>query len=247
MGEEKKFFNKDQLVHIASRAVDERKIFQDRNDCLRFVFQLYVANIGTPKTNIAKKNINYYAEALLKGEQVDNQNLIADTHKPFVYIIDFSLVVNHYHLYILVNTENSIPQFIMRLNAGFAKYFNLKHNRKGALFGSRYKSVLINSDFQADAVSRYVSVVNPLDVYQPGWREAGLSDPDAGMRFLENYEFSSFPDKIGKRKSLILAPLEILKKYSFLQDDKNETGDYKNFIKEFLKEKTKDFPNIIFE
>jgi hypothetical protein len=71
---------------------------------------------------------------------------------------------------LLPAVENSVPFFVQKLNNGFAKYFNLKHHRKGTLFGDRYKSVVVGTEFQSDAVSRYVSIINPLDVFQPGWR-----------------------------------------------------------------------------
>ncbi|MDI6602798.1 MAG: hypothetical protein QME57_01600 [Patescibacteria group bacterium] len=72
--------------------------------------------------------------------------------------------------------------------------------------------MIIKTDFQSDAVSRYVSIINPLDVFQPGWRERGLKDWKKAFDFLKEYEFSSFPDKIGLRKSKILAEKEILEK-----------------------------------
>src|SRR4030042_1049071 len=115
------FFEKDQPVHIISRAVEEREIFKEED--------------------------------------------------------------NYYHFQLVPNSENSIPQYMKKVNGGFAKYFNLKHNRRGALFGSRYKSVPIRTDFQSDAVTRYISVMNVLDVYQPGWREKGLHDWEGAFKF----------------------------------------------------------------
>ncbi len=244
----KDFFEKDQLVHLISRAVDERKIFQNRDDCLRFMFQLYIANIGAPKHNFERGKINKITEQLLRGGEITESDFITDRHEPFIYIIDFSLVMTHYHLYAIVNIENSVADFIGRLNNGFAKYFNLKHNRKGALFGSRYKGVLINSDFQADAVSRYVSVINPLDVYQPGWRERGIENYHKALDFLETYEFSSFPDRIGKRKSKILTPAEVTEKY--LPENNIKSEDYKSFVENFLQKNAKeeyDFNSLNFE
>jgi hypothetical protein len=96
----------------------------------------------------------------------------------------------------------------------------------------------VGTEFQSDAVSRYVSIINPLDVFQPGWRENGLKDWEEAFRFLENYQFSSFPDKIGKRNSLILAPKEILERYSILYQDKEEC---RKFVEEFLKQKSSPF------
>jgi len=225
---------KDQPFHVISRAVEERKIFADLADCYRFIFQLHAANIGSPRPNTSRIDVAKVAQSLLHGERVAN-DFIAQEHSPLVHILDFCLNVTHYHLHILPNAPNNMPLFIKKLNGNFAKYFNLKHGRTGALFSSRYKSVPIETDFQSDAVSRYVSITNPLDMHQPGWRENGLLDQGKALEFLQNYQFSSFPDKIGIRKAGILAPAEILERYG--------VKDYPNFVKDFLQQKLV-MPNI---
>ena len=228
-------FEKGQPVHIISRAVDERKIFNNEVDCFRYIFQIYAANIGKPAHVIWRQDIIKIAQAVLRGEEVSSRFIIKE-HKPLVHFLDFSLVVNHNHFYLVPNITNSVPVFMKKLNNGFAQYFNLKYHRKGALFNGPYRAVIIKDQSQSDAVSRYVSVINPLDVFRPGWREEGLRNPNEAFNFLENYQFSSFPDKIGKRKSKILAPPEILEKYITISPVK--TNDYKEFVEEFLKERS---------
>src|SRR3989344_1158813 len=226
-------FQKDQPFHIIARAVDERKIFVEDADCYRFIFQMQAANIGKPAINLRRANVVNFAKALLCGDETTD-NLITKEHDPLVHILDFCLNVTHYHFYLLPTSENSMSLFMKKLNGGFAKYFNLKYNRKGTLFGSRYKSIPIETDFQLDAIGRYISIINPLDIYQYGWRENGLTDKEKALEFLKNYQFSSFPDKIGQRKSKILATEELLQKYSL---NENSYKDYGDFIKDFLEER----------
>ena len=228
------FFEKNQPVHIVSRAVEGIRIFEKEENCYRFVFHFWATNCGRRNPNIRGKDIIKAGQALLEGEEIPS-NFIIEKHPPLVYLLDFSLVINHDHLYLLPNIENSIPSFIQRSKNGFAKYYNLKHNRKGTLFGDRYKSILVETEFQSDAVSRYVSIINPLDVFQPDWREKGLKNREEAFDFLKSYPFSSFPDKIGARRSKILAPPEILEKYSILYRDKAECQKY---VEEFLKQKS---------
>ncbi len=227
------FFEKNQPFHIVSHAVEEVKIFREEEDCYRFIFHFQAANLGRRNSNVRGKDIIKAGESLLQGEEISSKFIIKE-HPPLVYLLDFSLVINHNHFYLLPNVENSVPLLMQKLNNGFAKYLNLKHGRKGALFGSRYKSIIVKTEFQSDAVSRYVSVINPLDVFQPGWREKGLKSWEKAFEFLKNYQFSSFPDKVGQRNAKILAPKEILEKYSFQSENKEE---YQKFIKEFLKQK----------
>lgn len=236
-------FEKDQLFHITSRAVDERKIFEQEDDNYRFIFQIYAANIGKPGLNLWKKDTVKAAKDLLNGNDLSSR-LVIKEHSPLVDILDFSLNVTHYHFYLKSNIEGGVPLFIKKLNGGFAMFFNFKHGRKGTLFSGRYKSISVDNENQADAVSRYVAIVNPLDVYQPGWRENGIKDWRGANKFLEEYEFSSFPDKIGRRKSKILASQEILQEYSFL--NKLSHDDYSEFVKDFLKEKLSTYNNASF-
>jgi len=227
-------FEKGQPVHVISRAVDERKIFTNRADCYRFIFQIYAANIGKPNFNTRRTNVSKAAQSLLRGEEISDDFIIKE-HPPLVNILDFALNITHYHFRLLPSAENSMPIFMHKLNMGFAKYFNSKYCRKGSLFSSRYKTIPIESDFQSDAVSRYISVINPLDIYQPGWRENGLANIQKAIQFLEDYEFSSFPDKINKRRSKILADEEVLDKWCTQYNSKE---NYLKFVKEFLKQRT---------
>lgn len=237
-------FEINKPVHITSRALIN--IFREKDDCYRFIFQFFAANLGRRGTNIFAKDAVKAGEALLRGENIP-QKFIIKEHPPMVDLIDFSLVANHYHFYLLPNSENAIPTLIRKLNNGFAKFFNITHSRKDAVFGSRYKDVVINNDRQSYIVTRYISIINPLDVFQPGWREEGLKNWQKAKEFLENYEFSSFLDRMGKRNAKILAPAEILEQHSF---GVSSTGreEYREFVEEFLKERQdKDFLSLSLE
>lgn len=227
-------FEISQPVHIISRAVEERRIFNNEEDCFRFIFQAHAINVGKPVRNLWRQDVIKAARALLEGEEVSSKFIIKE-HKPLVHFLDFALVVTHNHLYLVPNIENAVPILAGRLNNAFAQYFNLKHNRKGTLFDGRYRAVVIKTQVQADAVSRYISVINPLDVFQPGWREDSLKNSKEAFNFLKSFQFSSFPDKIGERESKLLAPREILEKYLTLGGN---IKTYKEFVEDFLKERS---------
>lgn len=238
------FFEKNQPVHIVSRAVEGLEIYKAEQDCFRFIFQFHTANVGRRNSNVYPKDIIKVGESLLQGEKVSSRFIIKE-HAPLVELLDFSLVVTHHHLYLLPAVENIIPKFLKKANQAFALSFNLAHGRKAAVFGSRYTSVVVKTDFQSAAMSRYVSIINPLDVFQPDWREGGIKNWNKALNFLENYKFSSFPDRIGKRKSTILAPDEILEKFPFGGSSKNKK-EFQKFAEEFLKEKEKRLPYSYF-
>jgi len=238
-------FEKSIPYHLLIRTVEKREIFVAEEDCWRFIFQIYVANIGRPALNLKRRDIIKAGQAILYGEEIP-ENFIIIEHPPLVNIFSFVLVITHNHLILVPNVENGISKYTQKLKTGFAMYFNLKYNRHGNLFEKPYKIIPIQTDFQLDAVLRYVNVKNVLDVYQPGWREKGLKDEKKALEFLNKYQFSSFPDLFSKRNSKILAHRSILEKYlgKEITESKEE---YLNFIKDYLQKNLKSFYPIFLE
>ena len=238
-------FEKFTPYHVLSRTVEKRKIFVNENDCLRFIFQMYVANIGKPAFNLYRRDVIKAGQAILAGEEPPKELIIVE-HPSLVNFLSFALVIDHYHFELVPNVKNGIPKYMQKLNGGFAKYFNLKHNREGNLFDRPYKIIPIQTNFQLDAVLRYINVKNPLDVYQPGWREKSLRDWQKAFKFLENYQFSSFPDLFGKRNSKILAPGSVIEQYLGKEIRVNRE-EFTNFIKAYLQEKMVSFYHLFLE
>lgn len=231
----KVIFEKGKPAHIISRAVVD--VFRKSEDCYRFIYQFYASNYGKRGFNVYPKDAVKAGQALLYGEKIPSRFFLKE-HPPLVSLIDFSLVINHFHFYLVPNIDNATPIFMQRFKNGFAKYFNSAHNRDNTVFGSPYRGIPIENEFQSYAVCRYVNVINTLDVFQPGWREDGLGDWGEALKFIENYEFSSFPDKVGKRNAQILAPKDILNRYSFSAADRMGQEDFREYIKEFLKQRS---------
>ena len=72
----------------------------------------------------------------------------------------YCLMTTHYHL--LVETPNGdISDGMQRLNGRHASGFNQRHGRSGHVFGSRYRSILIEDVRYLLTVCRYV-VLNPI-------------------------------------------------------------------------------------
>ena len=225
-------FEKAMPFHVITRAVEGREVFKEDDDALRFIFQMYAANVGRPASNLRRQDIKKAAYAILNGEKIP-ENFIIIKHPPLVYSFSFVLVVNHYHEILVPNVENGISKYMQKGKTGFAMYYNLKYNRKGNLFEKPYKIIPVRTNFQLDAILRYVNAKNVLDVYQPGWKENGLKNKEIAFKFLNKYSFSSFPDLFGDRNSKILAPKEILEKYLGKEITENRAG-FLGFIKDYL-------------
>jgi len=233
-------FEKGIPYHIVSRAVEERNIFRNEEDMLRFIFQSYVVNIGRPKSHLSKREIIKLSKAILEGaKETVNKKLIIK-HPPLVVFFSFVLVGNHYHFGIIPLKRGSVSLYIQKLNTSFAMFYNKKYHRKGTLFGSRFKAIPIKSPFQLDALIRYINIINVLDVFDSNWREKGLKDEKTAFKFLANYYYSSFPDIFGNRNSLLVSKQEISKLEKFLGKDLSKNFEkYLKSYKDFFSNKIK--------
>ena len=72
----------------------------------------------------------------------------------------YCLMSNHYHLVLSV-PEASLSYGMQRLNGLYAQSFNNRHNRRGHLFGARYRLTFIETEVHLVEACRYV-VLNPV-------------------------------------------------------------------------------------
>ena len=71
---------------------------------------------------------------------------------------------NHYHILAKQINDNGISNYIRHIQDSYAKYFNKKASRVGALFQSPFKAVRMETDHQFIHVARYIHL-NPLTSY----------------------------------------------------------------------------------
>ncbi|WP_028103386.1 REP-associated tyrosine transposase [Pseudoduganella violaceinigra] len=88
-------------------------------------------------------------------------DLLAGTvEKHAVKVHGYCLMPNHYHL--LIETPNAnLSKAIHMLNARYCQHFNKRHHVSGHVIQGRFHAILIKSDRQLQAVSRYMNL-NPL-------------------------------------------------------------------------------------
>jgi putative transposase len=65
---------------------------------------------------------------------------------PLVSVVCYCFNPNHFHLILKQEVDGGISEFLKRLLGGYTKYFNLIHQRSGALFQSKFKSNLIDEE-----------------------------------------------------------------------------------------------------
>jgi putative transposase len=229
----KRYFAFENLLpcHVINRGVDKRIIFLEESDYYRFIFQIYAANFGAPAPSIRRKDIIKAAKSILRGEEIPT-GLVVEEHPPLVYILTFSLMPNHIHFNLAQVKEGGISKFMQKLTCSYAHFFNTKYERTGTLFEGRFKAIPIKTETQLDAVTRYIHL-NSLEIFEKDWKKKGLEGWEKAAEFLTSYQWSSYPDYIGIRHSLLIPPRQILKMFygEFIPENQE---NYQKFIEDYL-------------
>lgn len=93
-----------------------------------------------------------------RGVYLDLLHDVKSIHNIKVYA--YALMSNHVHIFIKTVLPN-ISAAICSLHLGYSKYFNKRHGHSGHIFGTRFKSKLVQRDRYFLALLRYIHM-NPV-------------------------------------------------------------------------------------
>jgi len=212
------------FYHLLNRGVDKRNIFLDQKDYLRFIHDLFEFN---DTANVNSNNSRHSKELLDIGCPVVGKRKERKPRELLVKIHFFCLMPNHYHLLVSPIVDDGIPRFMKKLNMGYAKYFNEKNGRVGALFQGKYKSVLVTRDAHFLHLPYYIHF-NPLDLQMPEWRKRKIRNPKQAYEYLKSYRWSSHLDYLGIKNFPSVTQRDFF--LDFFEDKKA----YNRFVKELL-------------
>lgn len=179
-------FVNNQYYHICNRGVERRNIFLDEEDFERFIFHIFECNDVRLLTN--------------EPFQKRKEKIIHTGHSVsqlLVDIISWCLMPNHFHLLVKQLAENGIKSLMHRITMTYAKGFNHKYERTGALFQGPFVAKLIDRNEYLRQVIAYI-LVNPLEMFDKNWKEKGVKNLKEAVRFLKYYKYSGLQELIGK-------------------------------------------------
>ncbi|MDP2641608.1 MAG: transposase, partial [Candidatus Yanofskybacteria bacterium] len=187
---------------IYNRGVEKRDIFLSDADRWRFLQGMYLFNDQKTSLNMlyrleqqkGKMHFGILREYL---KELDLE------HKPLVRIMADCLKSNHFHLLVQETQEGGISKFMHKLGVGYTKFFNMKYERVGALFQGVFKAVEVNKDTQLQYLLAYINVINPGQELEPDIKSVA-QDPEEILRFVEDYPWSTHPEYLRKRNSIII-------------------------------------------
>lgn len=178
----KDFFTEGNYYHIYNRGVERRNIFVDDQDRWRFLTLLFILQWETHFPHIGRvvsiiKNLkpNFLISDIIPKR---------DFNKKMVELICFCFMPNHFHFILKERNEEGrgISAFMQRLGDSYTKYFNIKHQRTGHLFGGVFKSIPIDHNEYLGYLSAYIHL-NPRELQ--GWSGKEVE-----------YPWSSFQDYV---------------------------------------------------
>jgi|SRR3989339_150421 len=171
------------IYHLYNRGVEKIPIFRDDFDRVRFLEILDEFNYEE-SFSLSLRQIRD-----LKKISSSRNDILKMRGERLIKLVSFCLMPNHYHLLARQCIENGVTKFMRKVNTGYAKYFNSKHERSGGLFQNRFKSVKMISDAQLIHTTEYIHL-NPLKILPQN------NNLKANEK-LEKYIWSSFKDFVG--------------------------------------------------
>lgn len=225
-------FANNEYYHIYNRGVDKREIFINKNDYIRFLHNLYEFNSQERAPEFARVSKHNAGDSVSHIEKKPRKKL--------VNVICFCLMPNHFHLILKQLVDDGISRFMHKLGLGYAMAFNIKYKRSGILFQGKFKAVYIKNETYLTHLSRYIHL-NPVELKEKNWREAGIKDWSKANQFLEGYRYSSYFDYIGKKNFPSITNRKLI-----LEIFDNEKK-YKKFVREWLIKDLSKIEDILFE
>jgi len=188
------------FVHVYNRGNRKQEIVRNNKDKWHFLEILYYLNDEFSGANLFRE-----VRSLLMT--VVNKPFIRPDiwpeRKPLVKILSFSLLENHYHLFLKEIRESGISLFMKRFGTSMAKYFNARYKEDGRLFQGPYKMKRIDEEMYFKYLSVYIQIKNVFEMY-PGGYEKAVNEFEKAFDWAIKYPYCSLADYAGERNSPII-------------------------------------------
>lgn len=210
-----------ELRHVLNRGIDGRNLFLDSQDYVRFIHNLYEFNDTASAPISARRNIS---GATVGPRRSYSRDRLVEIH-------GWTLMKDHYHLLLSELIEGGLLKFTMKVNVGYAKYYNERYARHGHLFQGKTKKILVENDSHFLYILHYIHL-NPLD-YLAGaekWRErdkGAIENSANALAYLNEYRWSSYLDYCGKKNFPSLLTKDLFE---------NTPGEYQKAVSDYLRD-----------
>lgn len=144
------------VYHVISRSIAQYQVFNTDNDYLRMImlFCFY------QRENLPTKFSMFLRQQRVQDIGFYQYFKTTVKEEKLVEIIAYCIMPNHIHLVLKQLQEKGISIFMSNVLNSYTRYFNTLHKRKGPLWESRFKHILVDRDEQLLHLTRYIHL-NP--------------------------------------------------------------------------------------
>lgn len=146
-----------QVYHVFTKSIAGYVIFNDQEEFNRMIEVIRYYHAEKPVIRFAK-----FQELSESKQRILNNQVTAEEES--VETIAYCLMPTHLHLILKQTKDEGISKFMNNILNSYTRYFNKKHGRKGPLWESRFKNVLVKDDTQLLHLTRYVHL-NPVTAF----------------------------------------------------------------------------------
>ena len=196
-----RFYVENGIYHVYNRGVDKRTIFEDTQD-----YKLFLSYLKRYLTEPTSEVGPHWKKGL--HMQIE--------------LLAYCLMGNHFHLLVKQNSKTALTTFMRCLSNSYTKYFNQKYDRVGPLLQGKFKAILVDKDNYLLHLTRYIHL-NPVS------HKDQITSSDLAR--LEQYNYSSYADYIGKLKTKWVKPEFAL---GYFKESSKSGISYKDFVEDFV-------------
>lgn len=162
----------DQIYHVFNRSVAKEILFLPKINLNK---ALEIANFYRFPQRLRLSKFKSLTPEVKSAYLASLNNIM-----PLVEIYAFAFMPNHYHFLLKQLQDGGISRFIGNFQNSFAKIYNLKNNRNGAVFQNQFRAKRPETDDEFLHISRYIHL-NPVTAYLIEFKD------------LVDYLWTSFP------------------------------------------------------
>lgn len=148
------------VYHVFTRSIANFHIFNEKTEFSRMIQLLRYYQIENEL-----KFSEFSDTKLVETIGFDSAfNSISKDKSRLVEIIAYCLMPTHIHLILKQISDKGVSTYLSNVLNGYTRYFNIKHKRKGPLWESEFKNVLVTDDEQLLHLTRYLHL-NPVTAH----------------------------------------------------------------------------------
>lgn len=191
----------NEIYHVYNRSVANESVFNSQKNIKRALDLIDYYKCSN------KIRFSFFS----KLDEASKSYYLEENNNPLVEIYAYCLMQNHFHLLLKQISENGIEKFVGNFQNAYAKYYNIRRRRFGALFQRPFKSKHVSGDEELLHLSRYIHL-NPVTSFLATLEDLKVSNITSLPAYLsKNTNFIA--------NNLILNILKTPEKYlKFLED-----------------------------